>query len=438
MVASITAIDDVNRSRPGQAWYVVGFLAIFYIFSMIDRTIFALVAAPISKDLDLTDAQMSLILGMGFAVVYAVAGLPLAHWLDTRQRKVIVTGGVLLWSAMTVAAAWATDFWTLLVLRSGLAFGEAVLTPAAVSMIGDMFTRERRALPMSFYASLGAIFSTGAYALGALVLKAATPIAPLIGLSPWRMTLILLGVPTMLLSLVFVLTVKEPARVTSNTGDSSASLGAFFRYLRSNLGFYIPLYIGFGLNASFGFGLYAWAPTVLQREHGVDPSTSGVVFGLAGALGGVLGALVAPQISARIERVLPMRGIPATLLAIATFQIPFAIFLPITPSTPLLYFAGFITVMCSTGGHLLGSLAFQQYADSRMRARLMAIYLLATGLIGLSIGPLLVVFFSGFWPADARPLAHGIAGLGLCTVPTSALCYILLYRGARRFGAVAG
>jgi MFS family permease len=433
----MTSTMAANRPNCGSApWYVVAFLIVLYIFSLVDRTIFSLLAAPISKDLGLTDAQMGVILGLGFAVVYAVAGLPIAHWLDTRPRKVAITTGVCLWSAMTIAAAFATDFWLLLVLRSGLAFGEAVLTPAAISLIGDLFGRERRALPTSIYASIGAIFSTGALALGAGALALATPIAHWVGLKPWQMTLMTLGIPTMLLSLLFLATVEEPPRIAAASGEASASLSAFFRFLRANARFYGSLYIGTGLSTCSAFGLYAWAPTIFQREHGLNSTTSGFVFGAVGIVGGLFGSLVIPQISARIERRRPTCGIPAGLLTVIALQIPVSIFLPAAGSPIFLYLCGFMTVLCSTSGHVLGSLSFQYYANSHMRARLMAIYLLATGFIGLAVGPSLTVFFSHLWPPHDRPLGHGLAMLGLCTTPFAGAFYVLAYSGARRLKVV--
>jgi MFS family permease len=436
IMASTTVAGDPDRHSVGRAWYVVAFLAVFYIFSLVDRTIFALLAAPISKDVGLTDAQMGVILGMGFAVVYAVAGLPFAHWLDTRPRKMVVAAGVLLWSAMTIAAAFATNFWSLLVFRSGLAFGEAVLTPAAVSMIGDLFGRERRALPMSVYASVGAIFSVGAFTLGAVALSLATPVAHWAGLEPWRITLIMLGFLTMLLSVLFMMSVSEPARIRSVSAEALVGFGAFFRYLRSNSSFYVPLYIGVGLSSCFSLGFYAWAPTIFQREYGLAPATSGFVFGIVGVMGGVVGSLIVPQITAGIERRWPMRGIPAVILAIAVIQVPASI-VPATSSVTMLYFCCAMVALCATSLNVLGSLSFQYYADGQMRARLMALWLLAISLIGLSTGPLLVVFFAAIWPQHDRPLAHGVAILGLCTTPVAGLCFAMAYRGARRLNISA-
>jgi MFS family permease len=436
-VRQSTQSDHIDSRGDGRAWYTVAFLALLYVFSMVDRTIFALLAAPISKDLQLSDAQMSVILGMSFAIVYAVAGLPVAHWLDTRPRRTIVALGVLLWSGMTIGAAFATSFWSLLFFRSGLAFGEAVLSPAAVSLIGDMFVRDRRALPTSFYASIGAAFSTGAYAVGALVLSLATPVAHLIGLAPWQMTVGLLGLTTMVLGLLFLITVTEPVRGTPASDGPAASLGSFLRYLQQNAVFYLPFYFGFGLNSCFGFGFYSWAPAVFQREQFVNSSTSGFIFGAVGMAGGLFGALVVPQISARIERKRPAGSIPAVLIAIAVTEMPAAILLPLANSAVLLYLCGFLTVLCSTGGHVLGSLCIQQYADSHMRARLMAIYLFATSLIGLSVGPPLVVLFSTFWPANGQPLAHGIAVLAACTIPSSVFCFVKLYQGSRKLDVSA-
>ncbi|MEP7351525.1 MAG: MFS transporter, partial [Sphingorhabdus sp.] len=55
-----------------QSWYTVALLSLLYVMSMIDRNILALLAQPVAQSLGLDDRQMALLLGLGFALLYAV------------------------------------------------------------------------------------------------------------------------------------------------------------------------------------------------------------------------------------------------------------------------------------------------------------------------------------------------------------------------------
>lgn len=410
------------------AWFAVVNLSALYVISIVDRIIFVILADRISVSLTLSDAQMGLILGLAFAVVYSLAGLPLAHWLDTRSRKLLVAGGVVFWGAMTLLSSFANDFWTLLLCRSGLAFGEAVLTPAAISLIGDMFAKDRRTLPTSVYASIGGIFGTGAFTIGAVVVALAGSLALTTGWEVWRTALIILSVPTVLMGLFFALTVKEPPRQGSIEGFRVASMGEFLQFLSQNRRFYFPFYAGFGLVCCFNYGLVSWVPTIFLREYDVDPTESSFIFGMLGIVGGGIGSLIVPQFAMRIERLWPGKGITATLLLLSVLLSPVAIFMPLLDSPFLLYACAFFSVLFSSTWFVLGALAIQLYADGGYSARLMALYLLASSLFGLSIGPVALIGFAEAVQWAERPLSHGLGVLGLCTIPVAIVMQALAHR----------
>lgn len=69
------------------AWYVVGVLTFVYIFSFIDRTILNLLVAPIRRDLNINDTQMSLLMGTAFAFFYTFFGIPLGRMADSMNRR---------------------------------------------------------------------------------------------------------------------------------------------------------------------------------------------------------------------------------------------------------------------------------------------------------------------------------------------------------------
>jgi predicted MFS family arabinose efflux permease len=121
-----------HQERTPSAWYFVAILTVLYTFSFIDRFILALLADPISKDIAITELQLGLLIGANFAVVYAVAGFPLAFMIDRGNRRNIIAAGAVTWGSFTVVSALADTFPVLAVSRIGVAIGEATLTPAVV------------------------------------------------------------------------------------------------------------------------------------------------------------------------------------------------------------------------------------------------------------------------------------------------------------------
>ena len=100
-------MDETRRAEEAppypplsQAWYLVGALMVFYVFSFIDRQVIAFLIGPMKRDMALTDTQVGLIQGFGFAVLYTFLGLPIGRAADRISRKKIITVGVLVWSFM--------------------------------------------------------------------------------------------------------------------------------------------------------------------------------------------------------------------------------------------------------------------------------------------------------------------------------------------------
>jgi MFS family permease len=145
---------------PGYAWYVVAVLTIAYVFSFIDRQIMNFLVGPIRRDLGISDTQISLLMGLSFAMFYTLFGIPLGRLADTRSRRGIISIGIAVWSLMTVACGMTRNFWQLALTRMGVGVGEAALSPAAYSLIADYFPPTRRATAMSVY-SMGIYVGAG-------------------------------------------------------------------------------------------------------------------------------------------------------------------------------------------------------------------------------------------------------------------------------------
>src|ERR1700746_1865204 len=88
-----------------RAIYVIGVLFVLTLLSQLDRQLPALVVRPLRKDFGLTDTGFSLLQGYAFAAFYTLAGLPLGRLVDRGNRRNLICGGLLAWSASTVLFA---------------------------------------------------------------------------------------------------------------------------------------------------------------------------------------------------------------------------------------------------------------------------------------------------------------------------------------------
>lgn len=133
------------------AWYVVIVLTGCYTLSFIDRQILGLLVGPIKKDLGLSDTGIGLLQGLAFSAFYTLLGLPLGRIADTRNRRNLIGVSVFLWSLFTGCCSLARSFWSLVLTRVGVGFGEAGLSPAVYSMFSDMFPKDRLGVVMSIF-----------------------------------------------------------------------------------------------------------------------------------------------------------------------------------------------------------------------------------------------------------------------------------------------
>ena len=134
--------------QPSVAWTTLAILFLAYVSSFVDRQIIGLLVEPIKADFQISDTEVSLLLGLSFAIFYCLVALPIGRLVDTRSRKNIVAVGITLWSFMTALCGLAQNYTQLFLARIGVGVGEATLGPAAYSMLADSFPPKRLGLAM--------------------------------------------------------------------------------------------------------------------------------------------------------------------------------------------------------------------------------------------------------------------------------------------------
>jgi MFS family permease len=197
------------------AWYVLGVLFVVYVFNFIDRQIISILAQDIKAGLGLGDAQIGFLYGTAFAIFYSLFGIPLGRLADGWYRVRLIGLGLTVWSGMTALSGFANSYGQLAVARIGVGVGEASASPAAYSLLGDYFPRERRALALAIYSAglfvgAGLSLPLGGWAAHSWTRHFAPGTAPL-GLAGWQAAFLAVGVPGLLLAL-WVFTLREPPR----------------------------------------------------------------------------------------------------------------------------------------------------------------------------------------------------------------------------------
>jgi MFS family permease len=264
---------------------VVAILVATAILSYTDRQVLSLLVDPIRADLGISDTQISLLLGTAFAVVYGVAGIPMGYLADRTSRRNLIFCGVLVWTIGTLACGFSHSFGQLFAGRLVVGLGEAVLSPAAISLISDYFPPSRRGTAVGCFLSGIAMGIGAAILIGGGVLHfvqlgalAGTPLATQ---APWRLVLLLIGAPGLLWALV-ILAIREPVRRVAEEPSASTAIQV------SGWSRVIPIYLVVALASLVDNAVGAWAPTLLIREFHMDRAQVGMELGimLTAAFGG--------------------------------------------------------------------------------------------------------------------------------------------------------
>lgn len=425
-------MTDIGRPTVSQraAWYAVIVLMVAYMISMIDRIILTLLVDPIRRDLDINDTQFGLLHGFAFALFYALAGVPIARLADTAPRRWVIAAGVAVWSVMTALCATAQHYWQLLAYRLGVGVGEAALSPAGMSMLADLFPKDRLARAIAVYSAGGTIGTGLAYIIGGYMLTlfpAETTVAvPVLGETRgWQVIFIVLGLPGLLMAL-WTLTLPEPARRTVATPAASSSR-ALFAFLRSEKAVIGLHFTGFSFLYVLTFGFISWAPALLMRKYGVDPSTVGYVLGIVSVVAGVSGGVGGGTFTdLQVRRGKDDAHIRVGFLA-AIFLLPATAAMPFMPTFPLAITLLCIVIFLSHFWSAAATTGLQIITPPNLRAQITAIYIMCINLIGFGLGPVLIGFVTD--NVFRRPEA---VGLSMALVAGGVLPLVIVILGLAR------
>jgi MFS family permease len=399
---SQSAQTENQYPSPLMGWMTVAVLFVLYILSFTDRNIMAFLIEPIKRDFELSDFQISLLMGPAFGVVYALCAVPIGFLLDRYGRRIVLYFSVTLWSVAAAGCGLSPNVATLVGARAMLGAGEAGFSTGAYSIIGDSFPPNRLPLAMSIFAMGGVMGSGIANLLGGPLVDALQKngdvVVGALTLAPWRQALILTGVPGIILALLiffFRETRKPGAPARQGYGEAIA-------YMVKHGRFYFSVFVGISVYYVVIVGLQIWTPEFLARVHNWPKLESGVYMGFA-----QIAAATTLPLHGWAVNALYSRGVKAAhmlwCIGCALVGIGFgtAAYLAADPMLCVILFGGFMAAGMSVAG--IGPALVQMATPAYLRGRMSALYVVATGLIAVSFGPTTVAYVTDFiWHDEAK------------------------------------
>jgi len=393
-VGSHRGLVGARREGGRYAWYVCVVMMLLLSISYMDRSVLALLVAPIEAAFSVRDTTMGLLQGAAFAVVYVLFAFPLARLADRGNRRDLIVYGVIFWCGATVCCGLAQSVRQLFLARMSVAAGEAVLMPAAVSILSDYFGPKSRARALSVY-SIGLYLGSGlAMGGGGALIKVFGPagaVVPMAGLlASWRLVFILMGLVGLFV-VPLLMGVREPPRLGDDGRSAEATLAfrPMMRELRTKRTAVFGIIIGFALISLGATTVNAWGATLFLRTHGWSIGNAGLRLGAFTLVFGPLGAItggVAADWLAKLGRV---DAKPFIGLLSASGCVVGALVLTLQSTAVALIGIGLLNYLIGFNfGIVQASLA--DLLPNRMRAVISALYIATTNIFAATLGPLLV------------------------------------------------
>ena len=342
------------------------------VLSYIDRQLLVALAPLLIADLGLTRAQVGLLVGGPFIVVFAIGTLGVGVLSDRYNRPRLIALGLAIWSAATAFTSTAGGlaglaFWRLLV-----GAGEAGLPPAALSMVSDRVPARRLGVATGvFYAGVPVGFALS-FALSGVI-------APRLG---WRACFLLLGALGLACSLL-VLQLEDPPRRDSGaarTGPAGLGSALWERPM-------IVVLTVAGVLLVYASAASQHGITWLVAERGFAYSRAALLSAGVILSAGLVGSLLIGTITDRARKAHPAGRLLALAGVSGLGLLGAAAFYTLPPTSWAFYASWFVAQGFLLGWY--GSLvaAVDECAPAGRRASVLGFLLLLINLLGVATGP---------------------------------------------------
>ena len=352
--------------------------------AFMDRQILAVLIQPVKAEFGLSDLQIGLVTGLGFALTFAALGVPLGRLADRGERRRVIVWCRGLGGLLGALGGATSGFWTLLVSRSGSALSDAGGGPASMAMLSEMYPPAQRSRVMSIFGTGGSVGALLAMLLGSWLAQQ----------YGWRVAMALVGSTALLLALVLRFSVREPPRAQAPSTPRPAMPRGAVRAIWAD-----PVTRGLIIGAACallaGYSFGTWNIALLVRRHGLSLQSAGWISAsaaVASILGGLLSGVLTDRLARRDARWqigVPLIGVSLALpCGLAYLALPAG---SIAAATGLMAAFAFFIVWWAAPTYAALSLV----VPVTRRATASAMVMLSGAVVGNGVGPI----FTG-WLSD--------------------------------------
>lgn len=402
------ASDDAPGIGRRKRAVMLAMLTLIYVLNYLDRQVVVILQEPIKADFQLKDWELGMLTGASIGILYTACGIPLARLIDRGMNRVkLVATITALWSVMTALCGFSMNFGQFLVARMGVGLAEAGFGPASHSLLSDLYPVRRRPAAM------------GLFSLG-------IPVGIMLGLSVggliaqhynWRIALLVVALPGLVMALVFRLVAGEPARGASEAETTAGGVepmpfGLAFKTLMRRPA-YVHVVAAAAACSFASTGIFSWTPSFLIRANGLTLTQAGLGLGALAGVSGLVGTALGGWQASRFGR----NGLHAML---------YAPIIGLILAIPMIIFALLVGTGISTLWLLLLPLTLnalwtapsialtQSLAPIAARATASAVYIVGANLFGVSLGPIMIGILSDVFAQMTGDTAEGLRWALVC------------------------
>ncbi len=191
--------------RPHYKWAVIGMLWFVCFLNYADRIAISSALPILEQEYGFNKEQLGLI-SSAFMWVYALTAPAAGQVADRVSRKILILGGLLVWSLATGLTAICTKVWQFVFVRGFEGLGETFYFPASMSLVSDYHGPGTRSRAMSIHqTSVYAGTIVGSIGTAWLIDRAGWAL-------PWQAPFLGFGVAGVVLAFVLWFFLHEPER----------------------------------------------------------------------------------------------------------------------------------------------------------------------------------------------------------------------------------
>ncbi|MDF2115790.1 MFS transporter [Roseiarcaceae bacterium H3SJ34-1] len=425
-----SAVPQRPQQSSGKLWYMAAILCLTNGVSFVDRQSLPLLINQIKGDFQISDTQVSLLVGFAFVVTYAGLSIPAGMLVDRFSRRAVLSTGIAFWSASTMFCSFATSYWMMFIGRLGIGAGESVTGPGAASIIRDAFAPDQRGRAVAIWAMGANIGAAAALLLGGLILRAVGDMpsvtVPLFGtVRSWQVVLFGCALITLPVALL-VLTFGEPAR-TGAARSKDTGFRAALTFMQQRWQVFALVFVVNGLTIIMLVPHGIWVPAMFERVWHLSRPEIAFTLGIMTLLFGASSQFLADTILDKMERAgidnpIPLFGIIVCVLAFLP-----GIYMPLAPNVTTAWILQALYMLIGTSLFTIGTAFITRLAPPEMAGTITSMHFLWVGLVGTLVGTTLFAVVADRFYSGPMAIAYSLSTVvGVLAVLAIAVYAVLL------------